>query len=134
MSPPQWGPDVPTRPCPRSKSTVPITESMTMAAAKALGWSPSREVSRHSLPGRDKRLQQGHHKALGVGGERAHVFARRSEGRDRAAVDEVLRAGDGGSARRDEERHEVRDFRRPRGTPDGNAAERVHQALAGPLV
>src|SRR5437867_11924599 len=43
--------------------------------------------------------------------------------RDGAAVDDVLRAGDGGGARRDEKGDEVGYFRRPGRAPDRNAAE-----------
>src|ERR1700730_15113279 len=57
-----------------------------------------------------------------------------SRGGYSAAVNNVFRAGDGSGARRGEEGGEVRYFPRPSRTSDRDAAERVHQDLAGTLV
>jgi hypothetical protein len=51
-----------------------------------------------------------------------------------SAVNDIFRAGDGGSPRRGEEGDELRYFFRPGRAPDRNAAERVHQYLAAAIL
>lgn len=51
-----------------------------------------------------------------------------------AAVNHTFGAGDGSGPRRGEEGDEIRYFLRPGRASDRDAAERVHQELAGTLV
>ena len=107
----------PRRNAARGRSRADLEKDSVRAAIT--GWgnipSPRTEKAKRKSPAETKPRSQAWRRRCSMVGTLGR--------RDGAAVDDVLRAGDGGGARRDEKRDEVGYFRRPGRAPDRNAAE-----------